>query len=87
MVPGDTLVMEVELIKFMEKFGIAKISGRCYVDGDLAVEAKEMTFALAYVVHLDALFLSGGHQSGFTTRGDQQTQKFLIAFRVDSVYL
>jgi hypothetical protein len=75
-VPGDTLVMEVELIKFMEKFGIAKISGRCYVDGDLAVEAKEMTFALAYVVHLDALFLSGGINRALPQGGTSRHKSF-----------
>jgi len=44
-VPGDTLVMEMELKKFREKFGIAKMSGKAYVDGKLAVEVKEFTFA------------------------------------------
>lgn len=28
----------------MESFGIAKLSGKAFVDGDLAVEVKEMTF-------------------------------------------
>mmetsp|Transcript_10553 Transcript_10553/g.34851 ORF Transcript_10553/g.34851 Transcript_10553/m.34851 type:complete len:212 (-) Transcript_10553:151-786(-) len=46
-VPGDTLVMEVEIKAWKAKFGIAKASGRAYVDGNLAVEVKEMTFALA----------------------------------------
>ncbi|KAJ8603796.1 hypothetical protein CTAYLR_000203 [Chrysophaeum taylorii] len=46
-VPGDTLVMEVEINTWKAKFGIAKASGRAYVDGNLAVEVKEMTFALA----------------------------------------
>ncbi|GAB5033620.1 beta-hydroxyacyl-acp dehydratase precursor [Nannochloropsis oceanica] len=46
-VPGDTLVMEVELVKFMASFGIAKLKGKAYVDGDVAVEVKEMTFALS----------------------------------------
>ena len=46
-VPGDTLVMEVEIIKWRAKFGIAKATGRAYVDGEMAVELKEMTFALA----------------------------------------
>jgi 3-hydroxyacyl-[acyl-carrier-protein] dehydratase len=44
-VPGDTLVMEMELTKFREKFGIAKMKGKAYVDGKLAVEVKEFTFA------------------------------------------
>lgn len=39
-VPGDTLVMEVELIKFMATFGIAKLKGKAYVDGEVAVEIK-----------------------------------------------
>jgi len=46
-VPGDTLVMEVEILKWRAKFGIAKASGRGYVDGKLAVEVTGMTFALA----------------------------------------
>lgn len=46
-VPGDTLVMEVEIKKWNAKFGLAKASGRAYVDGQLAVEVTEMTFALA----------------------------------------
>ena len=45
-VPGDMLVMEAEVLKFNKKFGIAKATGRAYVDGQLAVEVKEMTFAL-----------------------------------------
>lgn len=45
MVPGDTLVMEVELTKFMQSFGIAKVKGAAYVDGQPAVEVEEMTFA------------------------------------------
>lgn len=43
--PGDTLVMESELLTWKEKFGIAKFAGRGYVDGQLAVEVAEMTFA------------------------------------------
>lgn len=46
-VPGDSLVMEVEIKKFNAKFGLAKATGRAYVDGELAVEVGEMTFALA----------------------------------------
>jgi len=45
-VPGDVLVMEATLEKFREKAGIAKASGRGYVDGKLAVEVKEMTFVI-----------------------------------------
>ncbi|KAH8059332.1 FabA-like domain-containing protein [Aureococcus anophagefferens] len=36
--PGDTLVMEVEITNWKAKFGIAKATGRAYVDGNLAVE-------------------------------------------------
>eukprot|EP00920_Eleutheroschizon_duboscqi_P027530 GHVT01067491.1.p3 GENE.GHVT01067491.1~~GHVT01067491.1.p3 ORF type:complete len:246 (+),score=19.95 GHVT01067491.1:9511-10248(+) len=45
-VPGDTLVMEAELLSWKPKFGIAKMAGRAYVDGQLAIDVKEMTFAL-----------------------------------------
>jgi 3-hydroxyacyl-[acyl-carrier-protein] dehydratase len=45
-VPGDTLVMEMELTKFMASFGIAKMTGKAYVDGEVAVEVKEFTFAI-----------------------------------------
>lgn len=46
-VPGDVLVMEVEITKWRQKFGIAKAKGKGYVDGDVAFEVGEMTFALA----------------------------------------
>ena len=46
-VPGDVLVMEVEIKKWRAKFGIAKATGRAYVDGELALEVGSMTFALA----------------------------------------
>lgn len=46
-VPGDSLVMEVEITKWNARFGLAKATGKAYVDGQLAVEVKEMTFALA----------------------------------------
>ena len=46
-VPGDTLVMEVEITKWNSKFGLAKASGTGYVDGQVAVEVGTMTFALA----------------------------------------
>ncbi|CAM9217395.1 unnamed protein product, partial [Phaeothamnion confervicola] len=45
-VPGDVLVMEMELTAWKERFGIAKMTGKGYVDGKLAVEVKEFTFAL-----------------------------------------
>jgi len=46
-VPGDVLVMEVEIKKWNKKFGIAKAEGKAYVDGEVAVEVGEMKFALA----------------------------------------
>lgn len=46
-VPGDTLVMEVEIKMWRAKMGIAKATGKAYVDGNLAVEVEGMTFALA----------------------------------------
>jgi len=46
-VPGDTLVMEVEIKAWKAKFGIAKAAGKAYVDGQLALEIGSMTFALA----------------------------------------
>jgi len=46
-VPGDTLVMEVEIKKWNKRFGIATAVGRAYVDGEMAVELDEMKFALA----------------------------------------
>ena len=46
-VPGDTLVMEVEIKMWRAKMGIAKATGKAYVDGQLAVEVESMTFALA----------------------------------------
>lgn len=46
-VPGDVLVMEVEVLKFNKRFGICKATGKGYVDGKIAVEVKEMTFAQA----------------------------------------
>lgn len=45
-VPGDTLVMEMEMTKYLAKFGIAKFTGKAYVDGEVAVDVKEFTFAV-----------------------------------------
>eukprot|EP00180_Rhodochaete_pulchella_P000485 Plantae.Rhodophyta-Rhodochaete_pulchella.ctg13411.p1 GENE.Plantae.Rhodophyta-Rhodochaete_pulchella.ctg13411~~Plantae.Rhodophyta-Rhodochaete_pulchella.ctg13411.p1 ORF type:complete len:221 (+),score=21.56 Plantae.Rhodophyta-Rhodochaete_pulchella.ctg13411:90-752(+) len=45
-VPGDTLVMEMELTTFKKRFGIAKMTGRAYVDGELAVEVDSFLFAM-----------------------------------------
>lgn len=46
-VPGDTLVLEVNITKWNAKFGLAKATGAGYVDGQLVVEVEQMTFALA----------------------------------------
>lgn len=45
-VPGDTLVLEAHLLSWKPKFGIAKMTGTAFVDGQLALEVKEMTFAV-----------------------------------------
>ena len=45
--PGDMLVMEVQITKFNAKFGLAKATGKSYVNGELAVEVGGMTFAIA----------------------------------------
>jgi len=45
-VPGDSLVMEVEIKKWNKDLGIATATGRAYVDGEMAVELDEMKFAL-----------------------------------------
>ena len=39
--------MEMELVSFKERFGIAKMKGKAYVDGQVAVDVAEFTFALA----------------------------------------
>lgn len=44
--PGDTVIMEVEIKKWNAKFGLAKASGKAFVDGEMAVEVEEMTFTL-----------------------------------------
>jgi 3-hydroxyacyl-[acyl-carrier-protein] dehydratase len=46
-IPGDTIVMEVQITKWNAKFGLAKASGKAYVDGIVALEVNEMTFAMA----------------------------------------
>eukprot|EP00238_Polyblepharides_amylifera_P000304 CAMPEP_0196572598 /NCGR_PEP_ID=MMETSP1081-20130531/2614_1 /TAXON_ID=36882 /ORGANISM="Pyramimonas amylifera, Strain CCMP720" /LENGTH=227 /DNA_ID=CAMNT_0041889961 /DNA_START=97 /DNA_END=780 /DNA_ORIENTATION=- len=40
--PGDQLRMEVTLTKLNKRFGIAKMDGKAYVDGELACEAELM---------------------------------------------
>jgi 3-hydroxyacyl-[acyl-carrier-protein] dehydratase len=44
-VPGDTLVMEMELTAFKAKFGLVKMKGKSYVDGQLVVEG-DFQFAM-----------------------------------------
>lgn len=46
-VPGDTLVMEMVLDTFKRKYGIAKMTGKGYVNGQLVVEG---VFTLVMVV-------------------------------------
>ena len=46
-VPGDTLVMEVEILKWNKKFGIAQATGKGFVDGKCVVEVGTMKFAVA----------------------------------------
>ena len=49
-VPGDTLVMEMELTAFKAKFGLCKMKGVAYVDGQKVVEGD---FQFAMVVKKD----------------------------------
>eukprot|EP00877_Chromochloris_zofingiensis_P007207 jgi/Chrzof1/273/Cz01g09160.t1_FABZ[v5.2] len=44
-VPGDTLMMRVEVTKFNKRFGIVKVDAKGYVGEELAVEA-ELTLAM-----------------------------------------
>jgi 3-hydroxyacyl-[acyl-carrier-protein] dehydratase len=44
-VPGDTLMMRVEVSKFNKRFGIVKMDAKGYVGDELAVEA-ELTLAM-----------------------------------------
>ena len=44
-VPGDTLVMEMTLTAFKAKFGLVKMKGICYVDGNKVVEG-DFQFAM-----------------------------------------
>ncbi|GMH36472.1 hypothetical protein BSKO_04340 [Bryopsis sp. KO-2023] len=45
-VPGDTLMMKVEITKFNKRFGICKSHGECYVGEDLVCET-DMTLVIA----------------------------------------
>ncbi|KAK3138674.1 hypothetical protein QOZ80_5AG0371970 [Eleusine coracana subsp. coracana] len=39
-VPGDTLIMRMTLIKLQKRFGIAKMEGKAYVGADLVCEGE-----------------------------------------------
>ncbi|CAK0786585.1 hypothetical protein CVIRNUC_009799 [Coccomyxa viridis] len=39
-VPGDTLMMRVELTKFNKRFGIAKMAAKAYIGKDMCCEAE-----------------------------------------------
>lgn len=45
-VPGDCVMMRVELTKFNKRFGIAKMHATAYVGADLCCEA-ELTLVMA----------------------------------------
>lgn len=44
-VPGDTLMMRVEVTKYNKRFGIVKMTGKAYVGSDLVCEA-DLTLAM-----------------------------------------
>ena len=46
-VPGDDLIMEMNLVDFDERLGFAKLTGKAYVGGRIAVSVEEFTFALS----------------------------------------
>lgn len=45
-VPGDVLMMRVDVTKFNPRFGICKTAAKAYVGGDLVCEA-DLTLVLA----------------------------------------
>ncbi|SCO93820.1 beta-hydroxyacyl-ACP dehydratase precursor, putative [Plasmodium malariae] len=45
--PGDTLIMEVEQISFKPSLGVAKLRGVGYVGGNVVIKIEEMIFALS----------------------------------------
>jgi len=45
-VPGDTLMMHVQLTKFNKRFGIAKMAAKAFIGADLCCEA-ELTLVMA----------------------------------------
>ena len=44
-VPGDTLVMEMEMVAFKKKFGLVKMKGKAFIDGQKVVEG-DFQFAM-----------------------------------------
>ena len=44
-VPGDTLVMEMEMTAFKKKFGLVKMKGTAFIDGQKVVEG-DFQFAM-----------------------------------------
>eukprot|EP00803_Ostreobium_quekettii_P000556 evm.model.scf_322.5 EVM.evm.TU.scf_322.5 scf_322:88790-90652(-) len=45
-VPGDTLMMRVEITKFNKRFGICKVNGKAYVGSDIVCDA-DLTLVIA----------------------------------------
>ena len=45
-VPGDTLMMRVNVTKFNKRFGVCKLDAKAYVGKDLVCEA-ELTLVMA----------------------------------------
>eukprot|EP00607_Mallomonas_marina_P003714 CAMPEP_0182427824 /NCGR_PEP_ID=MMETSP1167-20130531/20058_1 /TAXON_ID=2988 /ORGANISM="Mallomonas Sp, Strain CCMP3275" /LENGTH=175 /DNA_ID=CAMNT_0024610349 /DNA_START=169 /DNA_END=696 /DNA_ORIENTATION=- len=45
--PGDDLCMEMNLVGFDERLGMARMSGKAYVGGRIAVTVEEFLFALS----------------------------------------
>ena len=45
-VPGDTLMMHVQLTKFNKRFGIAKMAAKAFIGADMCCEA-ELTLVMA----------------------------------------
>ena len=45
-VPGDTVMMRVEMTKFNKRFGIAKMNATAFVGADMCCEA-ELTLVMA----------------------------------------
>eukprot|EP01041_Mallomonas_annulata_P004494 gene4494-8939_t len=46
-VPGDELIMEMSLVGFDERLGLATMTGKAYVGGRIAVSVEEFLFALS----------------------------------------